>query len=57
MKTDLLIGSGDVPKVLSQIANKIKADLLILDCYPYSGNLRIHGYAIICTVPIPILSV
>lgn len=57
MKTDLLIGSGDVPKVLSQITNKIKADLLILDCYPYSGNLRIHGYAIICTVPIPILSV
>jgi nucleotide-binding universal stress UspA family protein len=57
IKADLLIGSGDVPTVLAQIANKTKADLLVLDCYPYSGNLRLHGYAIICTVSIPVLSV
>lgn len=57
INADLLIGTGDVPKVLGQIANKTKADLLVLDCYPYSGNLRIHGYAIICTVSIPVLSV
>jgi len=56
-KADLLVGSGDVPKVLSQIARRTKADLLVLDCYPYSGNLRIHGYAIISTVSIPVLSV
>jgi len=57
INADLLIGSGDVPQVLAQIANKTKADLLVLDCYPYSGNLRIHGYAIICTVSIPVVSV
>jgi nucleotide-binding universal stress UspA family protein len=57
IKADLLIGSGDVPKVLAQIADKTEADLLVLDCYPYSGNLRIHGYAVICSVSIPVLSV
>jgi nucleotide-binding universal stress UspA family protein len=57
ISTDLVIGSGDVPKVLNQIANKTKADLLVLDCYPYSGNLRVHAYAIICTVSIPVVSV
>ncbi len=57
VKADLLVGSGDVPKALSEMANKSKADLLVLDCYPYSGNLRIHGYAVICAVSIPVLSV
>jgi nucleotide-binding universal stress UspA family protein len=57
IKADVLIGSGDVPKVLSQAAKQTKADLLVSGCYPYGGNLRIHGYAIICAVPIPVLSV
>ena len=57
IKADLLIGSGDVPKVLSQMAKKTEADLLVLDCYPSSGNLRIHAYAIICAVSIPVVSV
>ena len=57
VKADLLIGSGHVPKVLSEFASKTKADLLVLDCYPYSGNLGIHGYAIIRTLSIPVLSV
>jgi nucleotide-binding universal stress UspA family protein len=56
-KADVLIGSGDVPKVLSQAARQTDADLLVTECYPYGGNLRIHGYAIICAVPIPVLSV
>jgi nucleotide-binding universal stress UspA family protein len=54
---DVLIGSGDVPKVLSQAVKQTKADLLVTECYPYGGNLRIHGYAIICAVPIPVLNV
>jgi nucleotide-binding universal stress UspA family protein len=54
---DVLIGSGDVPKVLSQAAKQTKADLLVMGCYPYGGNLGIHGYGIICAVPIPVLSV
>ncbi len=54
---DVFIGSGDVPDVLSQAAKQTQADLLVIECYPYGGNLRIHGYAIICAVPIPVLSV
>ncbi|MGA8212124.1 MAG: universal stress protein [Candidatus Sulfotelmatobacter sp.] len=57
IKADVLISSGDVPEVLRQAAKQTKADLLVTGCYPYGGNLRIHGYAIICAVPIPVLSV
>jgi nucleotide-binding universal stress UspA family protein len=57
IKADVFIGSGDVPKVLSEVAKQTKADLLVTGCYPYGGNLRTHGYAIICAVPIPVLSV
>jgi nucleotide-binding universal stress UspA family protein len=57
IKADVLIGSGDVPTVLNQAAKQTKADLLVTGCYPYGGNLRIRGYAIICAVPIPVLSV
>ena len=57
IKADVLIGSGDVPKAPSQAAKQTKADSLVTGCYPYGGNLRIHGYAIICAVPIPVLSV
>jgi nucleotide-binding universal stress UspA family protein len=56
-KADVFIGSGDVPKALSQAAKQTKADLMVTGCYPYSGNLGIHGYGIICAVPIPVLSV
>ena len=57
IKADLFIGSGNVPKVLAQAAKQTKADLLVTGCYPYSSHLRTHGYAIICAVPIPVLSV
>ncbi|MGB8014152.1 MAG: universal stress protein [Terriglobales bacterium] len=57
VKAEVFIGSGDVPEVLNQAAKQTKADLLVTECYPYGGNLRIHGYAIICAVPIPVLSV
>ncbi len=56
-KAEVLIGSGDVPKVLSQAARQTKADLLVTGCYPYGENLRVRGYGIICAVPIPVLSV
>jgi len=57
IKADVFIGSGDVPKVLSQAAVQTKADLLVTECYPCGTQLRTHGYAIICAVPIPVLSV
>ena len=56
-KAEVFIGSGDVPKVLCQAAKQTKADLLVIECYPYGDNLRVHGYGIICAVPIPVLSV
>jgi nucleotide-binding universal stress UspA family protein len=57
VKADIFIGSGDVPKVLSQAVQQTKADLLVNGCYPYSGHMRTHGFGIICAVPIPVLSV
>jgi nucleotide-binding universal stress UspA family protein len=57
IKGDVFIGSGDVPKVLSQAAKQTKADLLVTGCYPYGVHLRNHGYGIICAVSIPVLSV
>jgi nucleotide-binding universal stress UspA family protein len=57
IKADVIIGSGDVPKVLRQAAKRTNADILVTGCYPYGGNLRTHGYAIICGVAIPVLNV
>jgi nucleotide-binding universal stress UspA family protein len=57
IKADVLIGSGDVPNALSKAVKQTNADLLVITCYPYAGNLRIHGYGIIRSVPIPVLSV
>src|SRR5208282_5575306 len=56
-KADVYIGSGDVPKALSQAAAQTKADLLVTGCYPYGTHLRTNGYAIICAVPIPVLNI
>jgi nucleotide-binding universal stress UspA family protein len=56
-RADVFIGSGDACKVLNQAARQTKADLLVTGCRPYGGRLRTHGYAIICAVPIPVLSV
>jgi len=57
IKAEVFIGSGDVPKILSQAVKQMNADLLVTACYPYGGNLRTHGYGIISAVPIPVLSV
>ncbi|HTZ16952.1 MAG TPA: universal stress protein [Dissulfurispiraceae bacterium] len=56
IKADVLIGSGDVPMVLGQAVRQTDADLLVTGCRPYGLHLRTHGYAIICAVPIPVLS-
>jgi nucleotide-binding universal stress UspA family protein len=57
IKAEIFVGSGDAPKVLSQVAERTKADLLVTGCHPYGGRLRTHGFAIICAAPIPVLSV
>jgi nucleotide-binding universal stress UspA family protein len=56
-KADVFIGSGDVPRVLSKAVEQTNADLLVNGSRPYGERLRTHGYAIICAVPIPVLSV
>jgi nucleotide-binding universal stress UspA family protein len=57
IKAEVFIGSGDVPKVLSQAAKQTNADLLVTGSYPYGGHLRTHGYSIICAAQIPVLNV
>ncbi len=57
IKAEVFIGSGDVPKVLSQAAKQTQADLLVTGCYPYGGNLRINGYNVISASSIPVLNV
>lgn len=57
IKAEIFIGSGDVPKVLSQAARQTNADLLVTGCFPYGGHLRTHGYSIICAAQIPVLNV
>ena len=57
IKADIFIGCGDKPTVLGQAAKQTKADLLVTGCHPYAGHMRTHGYATICALPIPILSV
>lgn len=57
IKADVFIGSGDAAQVLKEAARQTQADLLVTVCYPYGGNLRIHGFATICAVPTPVLSV
>ncbi len=54
---EVFIGSGAVPKVLSEAAGQTHADLLVSGCYPYGEHLRTKGYGIICAVPIPVLNV
>jgi len=56
-KADVFIGSGDAPTVLGQAAKQTNADLLVTGSRPYGDRLRTHGYAIMCAVPIPVLSV
>jgi len=53
----VFIGNGDVSKVLAQATKQTNADLLVLGSRPYGGHLRTYGYAIICAVGIPVLSV
>ncbi len=57
IRSDVFIGSGDVPMVLSQAVKHTNADLLVTGCRPYGLHLRTHGYAIICEVPVPVLSI
>jgi len=55
-KAEVFVGSGDVPKQLSQVAKQTDADVLMIG-RPPSGRLRATGYGIIRESYIPVLSV
>jgi nucleotide-binding universal stress UspA family protein len=55
-KAEVFIGSGDVPKMLSDAARQTSADVLIIG-RPPRGRLRATGYGIIRESYIPVLSV
>lgn len=56
-KAEVFIGSGDVPKVITQAAKETKADLLVVGCRSLGGRLGSSAYGIIRESPIPVLSV
>jgi nucleotide-binding universal stress UspA family protein len=51
------VGSGDVPKVISQAAKDAKADLVVLGCRSLGGRFGTTAYGIIRESCIPVLSV
>ncbi|MGD0906776.1 MAG: universal stress protein [Candidatus Acidiferrales bacterium] len=55
-KAEVFIGSGDVPKMLSQATMQTNADVLIIG-RPSGGRLRASGYGTIRESYIPVLSV
>lgn len=57
IKAEIFIGSGSVPRVLHEAVEKTNADLLVIGCRPYGGQLRTHGYNIISAVSVPVVSV
>jgi nucleotide-binding universal stress UspA family protein len=55
-KAEVVIESGDVPKLLNQVARQTNGDVLVIG-RPSHGRLRATGYGIIRESPIPVLSV
>lgn len=57
LNAEVFIGSGDLPKVMSEATKRFEADLLVTGCHPYGNQMRTHCYAIIRLAPVPVLSV
>ena len=57
VQAEVVIESGDVPKVLHQAAEKAQADLLIIGRKTSGGHIGANGYAILRESPVPVLSV
>jgi len=56
-KAEVFIGSGDVPKVMSQAAKETKADLLVVGCRSLDHRFGNTAYGIIRESHVPVLSV
>jgi nucleotide-binding universal stress UspA family protein len=56
-KADVIIENGDVPKLLSQTAKKINADVLVIGRHSSGGHLGGTGYSILRDSHTPVLSV
>jgi nucleotide-binding universal stress UspA family protein len=57
MKTAVFIGSGDVPKAMSQAAKETKADVIVAGSRSRAGRMGSTGYGIIRESPVPVLNV
>jgi nucleotide-binding universal stress UspA family protein len=57
MKAAVFIGSGDVPKVMSQAAKETNADVIVAGFRPLGGRMGGTAYGIIRESPVPVLSV
>lgn len=55
-KAEVVVESGDAPKLLDQVAKRITADALVIG-RPSHGRLRATGYAIIRESHVPVLSI
>jgi len=55
-KAEVFIGSGDVPKVMSQAAKETKADLLVVGCRSLDHRFGNTAYGIIRESHVPIFS-
>lgn len=56
-KAEVFIGSGDVPKVMSEAAKEFKADLLVVGCRSLDRRFGNTAYGIIRESHVPVLSV
>jgi nucleotide-binding universal stress UspA family protein len=57
VKQEVLVESGDVPRVLREAAERTKADLLVIGRKTSGGHIGANGYAILRESPVPVLSV
>lgn len=56
-RAEVFIGSGDVPKIMSQAAKQAKADLLVVGCRSLQHRFGNTAYGIIRDAHVPVLSV
>lgn len=57
VNAEVIIASGDVPKVLRGLAQQTEADLVVVGGRISEGHLRASSYGIICESPVPVVSV
>jgi nucleotide-binding universal stress UspA family protein len=60
VNAEILLDSGDVPQVIRNVAESVRADLVVIGRHPNAGilgRLRQHAYGIVRESPCPVVSV